>query len=59
MNAVIIALAALKEGGTLAAKFPMIGPIAGLILQALEMHDVSIRLFSWASFLLTDAWLGG
>jgi hypothetical protein len=39
MNAIQTALAALKEGSSLAAKFPFIAPIAGLLLQALTMRD--------------------
>jgi hypothetical protein len=42
MNAIQTALAALKEGSSLAAKFPFIAPIAGLLLQALTMRDVRV-----------------
>ena len=40
MNAIQTALAALKEGSSLASKLPFIAPIAGLLLQALTMRDV-------------------
>ncbi len=59
MNTITASLAALKEGSALAARIPYMAPIAGLILQALTMHDVSISLFSWTLFLLIDVWLGG
>ncbi|KAH9040463.1 hypothetical protein EDB85DRAFT_140150 [Lactarius pseudohatsudake] len=39
MNAIQTSLAVLKEGSSLAAKFPFIAPIAGLLLQALTMRD--------------------
>ncbi|KAH9040460.1 hypothetical protein EDB85DRAFT_139784 [Lactarius pseudohatsudake] len=39
MNAIQISLAVLKEGSSLATKFPFIAPIAGLLLQALAMRD--------------------
>jgi hypothetical protein len=59
MNTIAASLAALKEGSALAARIPYMAPIAGLILQALAMHDASIRLSSWILFLLIDVWLGG
>ncbi|KAI9440582.1 hypothetical protein H4582DRAFT_1477861 [Lactarius indigo] len=39
MNAIQTSLALLKEGSSLATKFPFIAPIAGLLLQALTMRD--------------------
>ncbi|KAH9004750.1 hypothetical protein EDB86DRAFT_1984457 [Lactarius hatsudake] len=39
MNAIQTSLAVLKEGSSLATKFPFIAPIAGLLLQALTMRD--------------------
>ncbi|KAH9066704.1 hypothetical protein EDB87DRAFT_451894 [Lactarius vividus] len=39
MNVIQTSLAILKEGSSLAAKFPFIAPIAGLLLQALAMRD--------------------
>ncbi|KAH8976684.1 hypothetical protein EDB92DRAFT_2016915 [Lactarius akahatsu] len=39
MNAIQTSLAILKEGSSLAAKFPFIAPVAGLLLQALTMRD--------------------
>ncbi|KAH9014190.1 hypothetical protein EDB83DRAFT_280925 [Lactarius deliciosus] len=39
MNAIQTSLAVLKEGSSLATKFPFIAPIAGLLLQALAMRD--------------------
>ncbi|KAH9056510.1 hypothetical protein EDB87DRAFT_1219786 [Lactarius vividus] len=39
MSAIQTSLALLKEGSSLATKFPFIAPIAGLLLQALTMRD--------------------
>ncbi|KAH9030789.1 hypothetical protein EDB85DRAFT_2146521 [Lactarius pseudohatsudake] len=39
MNVIQTSLALLKEGSSLATKFPFIAPIAGLLLQALTMRD--------------------
>ncbi|KAH9046407.1 hypothetical protein EDB83DRAFT_1541559 [Lactarius deliciosus] len=39
MNAIQTSLALLKEGSSLATKFPFIAPIASLLLQALTMRD--------------------
>ncbi|KAH9010557.1 hypothetical protein EDB84DRAFT_1099414 [Lactarius hengduanensis] len=39
MSAIQTSLALLKDGSTLAIKFPFIAPIAGLLLQALTMRD--------------------
>ncbi|KAN0132297.1 hypothetical protein V8E53_009897 [Lactarius tabidus] len=41
MNAIQISLAALQEGSALAANFPYVAPIAGLLLHALTMRDAS------------------
>ena len=47
MNTIQTALAALKEGSSLAATLPFIAPIAGLLLQALTMRDVRLtHIFS-------------
>ena len=43
MNTIQTTLALLKEGSSLAAKFPFIAPIAGLLLQALTMRDVRVK----------------
>ncbi|KAH8989277.1 hypothetical protein EDB92DRAFT_882461 [Lactarius akahatsu] len=39
MSAIQTSLAALKEGSSLATELPFIAPIAGLLLQALNMRD--------------------
>ena len=41
MNAIETSLAVLKEGSAFAAKIPYISPVAGLLLLALTMRDVS------------------
>ena len=47
INAIQTALAAIKEGSSLATKLPFIAPIAGLLLQALTMPDVRLsHIFS-------------
>ena len=46
MNTIQIALAALKEGSSLATKILFIAPIAGLLLQALTMRDVRLSHIS-------------
>jgi hypothetical protein len=56
MNILTTSLAALKEASAFAVRIPYLSPIAGLILQALAMRDVSILLFTQASFSLTDGW---
>jgi hypothetical protein len=46
MSAIEASLAALKEASALAKKIPFIGPVAGLLLQALTMRDASLPLLS-------------
>ena len=58
INTIKTSLAALKEGSALASRIPYISPIAGLLLQALAIRDVSVRLFPWPSNLSTSTWLG-
>jgi hypothetical protein len=52
MSAIETSLAALKEASTLAAKIPFIGPVAGLLLQALTIRGVSLSLLSRRCFIL-------
>ncbi len=40
MSVIETSLAALKEGSALIAQVPFVGPVAGLILQALQMRGV-------------------
>ncbi|KAH8989274.1 hypothetical protein EDB92DRAFT_2003758 [Lactarius akahatsu] len=44
MSAIQTSLALLKDGSTLAIKFPFIAPIAGLLLQALTMRDAQCEV---------------
>jgi hypothetical protein len=46
IGTVEMSLAALKEFSSLAGKIPYIAPVAGIILQALKMRDVSTPLWS-------------
>ena len=46
MGVVETSLAALQTGSALVANVPFISPIAGLILQALQMRGVRFRLLS-------------
>jgi hypothetical protein len=59
MSAIQASLAALKEASALAAKIPFIAPVAGLLLQALTMRDVSDSLLSQMTLYLTRALIGG
>ena len=43
MGAIEASLAALSAASALAAKVPFISPVAGLLLQALTMRNVSVR----------------
>jgi hypothetical protein len=43
MNAIETSLTILKEGSALVAHVPFIGPVAGIILQALQMRGVRLR----------------
>jgi hypothetical protein len=52
MGAIQASLAALKEASALAAKIPFIRPVAGLLLQALTMRDVSVSLLSQRPYIL-------
>ena len=52
MGAIQTALAALKEGSSLATKLPFIAPIAGLLLQALTMWDVRVTHISSDNILM-------
>jgi hypothetical protein len=42
MGAIEASLAALSAASALAAKVPFISPVAGLLLQALTMRNVSV-----------------
>lgn len=44
MNTIQTSLEVLKEASALIEKIPYISPVAGLLLQALKMRDVSIRV---------------
>ena len=44
MGVVETSLAALQTGSALVANVPFIAPVAGLILQALQMRGVCFRL---------------
>ncbi len=44
MGVIETSLAALKEGSALVAQVPFIAPVAGLILQALQMRSVRFQL---------------
>ena len=46
MSAIKDSLASLKEATTLAERIPSISPLAGVVLQALTMRNVSFRLLS-------------
>jgi hypothetical protein len=52
MSAIETSLAALKEASALAAKIPFIGPVAGLLLQALTIRGVSLSLLSRRCLIL-------
>ena len=52
MGAIQTSLAVLMAGSSLASKLPFIAPIAGLLLQALTMRDVSLTYVSSAKSLL-------
>ncbi len=47
MGEIQTSLAALKDGSALAAKFPYIGAIAGLLLQVLTMREGRVALISF------------
>jgi hypothetical protein len=44
MNTIQTSLEALKEASALIEKIPYISPVAGLLLQMLNMRDASIRV---------------
>ena len=46
MSVVETSLAALQTGSALVTSVPFIAPVAGLILQALQMRAVRFRLLS-------------
>ena len=46
MSAIKDSLVSLKEATTLAERIPPIPPLAGVLLQALTMRNVSFRLLS-------------
>ena len=46
MGAIKDSLASLKEATALAERIPYISPLAGVLLQALTMRNVSVRLLS-------------
>jgi hypothetical protein len=46
MSAIQTSLAVLQQGSSLAARLPFIAPIAGLILQALNMRDARVAHIS-------------
>jgi hypothetical protein len=46
IGTVVTSLTALKEISSLAGKIPYISPVAGIILQALKMRDVSPHFLS-------------
>lgn len=51
MGAIEASLAALSAASALAAKVPFISPVAGLLLQALTMRNVSVGLISQGLYL--------
>ena len=55
MNAIQTSLAVLKEGSSLASKFPFISPIAGLLLQALTMRDARVTYISYDHILMISS----
>jgi hypothetical protein len=54
MSAIETSLTVLKEASALAVKIPYISPVAGLLLQAITMRDVSVPLLFKSSSGLTN-----
>jgi hypothetical protein len=52
MSAIQTSLAVLMAGSSLASNLPFIAPIAGLLLQALNMRDVRLTLVFSDNYLL-------